>query len=255
MAGPLLFALAIGGRAWAGEPYDAPEELPQVTVRVAPVYPDSARRARIAGRVDLALLLSQTGEVISLHTMSGPGIFIQPAWAAARQWRFTRPVFDGKPIQVWVKVPFKFELESPAIESAHELRELLSDATEVRLQRLAAGRADRDSLAEGSTGLDGQRILESRTIDLPAARETWFGVLADSIVLAAPAGSGSDRRLWDMALAIRLPERTVIARFALADYSLQISDGERTWNARWESRSAQVLNAFMATYPSRLGRD
>lgn len=56
--------------------------------RVAPVYPEIAKRMRIGGMVKLEVTVSADGKVLSVKTVSGNRILASAAEEAVRQWHF-----------------------------------------------------------------------------------------------------------------------------------------------------------------------
>jgi len=95
-------------------PYDqAPEPIKQVT----PKYPDLATRAGMEGTVWVKLWIDETGKVVKAEVLkSDAEIFDQPALDAGKQWLFKPAMSKGKPIAVWVSVPFRFKLTGHPLE-------------------------------------------------------------------------------------------------------------------------------------------
>lgn len=56
--------------------------------RVAPVYPEIAKRMRIAGEVQLEVTVDPEGKVIDVKRVSGNGMLSSAAEDAVRKWRF-----------------------------------------------------------------------------------------------------------------------------------------------------------------------
>jgi TonB family protein len=84
---------------------------PVVISKKEPVYPEPAIRAGIEGKVWVKIWVDRAGlphDVVLIK--SDQEIFNVPALDAARQFRFTPATMDGKPVDVWVSVPFKFKL-------------------------------------------------------------------------------------------------------------------------------------------------
>ncbi len=86
------------------------EEQPVPTKQVVPEYPDIARKAGIEGHVTVNVLVSRQGKVQALGSVVGPEIFHATASAAAAKWEFKPAIQNGKPVRVWVSLPFKFQL-------------------------------------------------------------------------------------------------------------------------------------------------
>jgi len=88
------------------------EKAPVIVKRAHPIYPDSARKARLEGEVWVKIWVTQNGGVKKvLVTKSSASIFNQPAIDAAWKFVFTPAILDGKPIDVWVVFPFHFRLK------------------------------------------------------------------------------------------------------------------------------------------------
>ena len=89
-------------------PYD---QAPEPTKQVNPKYPDLATKARTEGTVWTQVWIDESGNVTKATvTKSDAEIFNQPAVDAAMQWKFKPAKKDGKPIAVWVSIPFRFKL-------------------------------------------------------------------------------------------------------------------------------------------------
>ncbi|RMF74042.1 MAG: TonB family protein, partial [Acidobacteria bacterium] len=88
----------------------APPELIAST-RVAPVYPERARRFRHRCRVTVELLIDTSGAVreakVLEETIRGFG-FGREAVRAVRQWRYTPARVDGRPVEYREKVVINF---------------------------------------------------------------------------------------------------------------------------------------------------
>lgn len=59
-----------------------------VKQRVAPVYPEIAKRMRVGGVVKLEATVSPEGKVLSVKTLSGNRMLSGAAEDALRQWKF-----------------------------------------------------------------------------------------------------------------------------------------------------------------------
>jgi TonB family protein len=63
--------------------------------KVAPVYPDEARRAHIQGVVLLQATISKEGRIMNLTVISGPKELTESAIGAVQQWRYKPYVLNG----------------------------------------------------------------------------------------------------------------------------------------------------------------
>ncbi|MGA2624447.1 MAG: TonB family protein [Bacteroidota bacterium] len=81
--------------------------------QVAPEYPVPARDGGIEGTVWIRCLIDERGRVRkTIITMSESPLLNDAAAAAARRWRFTPAVFHGRPVAVWITIPFPFKLNT-----------------------------------------------------------------------------------------------------------------------------------------------
>ena len=94
---------------------DAPvyvEELPAVVKEVKPVYPQFARDAGVEGLVLVKVLVGKDGRVLDarLSEKDQVPMLNEAALDAARQWRFTPGLANGRPVVCWTAIPFRFRL-------------------------------------------------------------------------------------------------------------------------------------------------
>jgi len=86
------------------------DELPVLLSAEQPAYPDLAREAGITGTVRVNVLVGKDGRVKKAIAMDGPELFRDSAIEAAKKARF-KPALQGRnPVEVWVLIPFNFEL-------------------------------------------------------------------------------------------------------------------------------------------------
>jgi protein TonB len=78
--------------------------------RVQPSYPPLARSARIQGTVLLRAIISRTGTIENLQTISGHPMLVGAAIDAVRQWRYRPYILNGDPVEVETQVTVKFLL-------------------------------------------------------------------------------------------------------------------------------------------------
>ena len=77
----------------------------------SPTYPDTAKRARISGMVEVEVVIDINGKVISAKALRGPGILQQAAETAARLARFTPTLLSGQPMKVVGVITYNFTLQ------------------------------------------------------------------------------------------------------------------------------------------------
>ncbi|MFN7930628.1 MAG: TonB family protein [Blastocatellia bacterium] len=78
--------------------------------KVQPPYPQIAKTARIQGTVQVAILISQEGRVISAEAVSGHPMLREAAVQAARQWVFSPTSLNGSSVKVSGVIAFNFTL-------------------------------------------------------------------------------------------------------------------------------------------------
>jgi len=75
-------------------------------------YPPVALDAGIEGRVTVKVLVGQDGNVIKVASASGPDVFYDEVKDKSINLQFTPGLQNGKPVKVWVTVPFIFKLSN-----------------------------------------------------------------------------------------------------------------------------------------------
>lgn len=73
-----------------------------------PIYPDVAKRARVAGLVTVEVIVDETGKVVSARAVSGPTMLHQAAMSAATQARFSPTLLSGQPVKVSGVITYNF---------------------------------------------------------------------------------------------------------------------------------------------------
>lgn len=128
------------------------EKQPMPTANPAPKYPESARRDSVEGVVWVKLVVDEQGNVdtVSVITLRctypggevkasgidslkkeklGAGTYravvdlVVSTISAAKKWKFTPAMLSGKPVKVWVTIPFKYKLSSTTSKEATPKRE------------------------------------------------------------------------------------------------------------------------------------
>jgi protein TonB len=90
----------------------APECVNLSQVRNSMTYPEVARQAGIEGRVTVKVLVGTDGSVLKVGSVSGPEQFHDEVQEKAMNLQFTPGLQNGKPVKVWVTVPFNFKLKN-----------------------------------------------------------------------------------------------------------------------------------------------
>ncbi len=89
-----------------------PECVNLAQVRASMHYPEVARQAQIEGRVSVKVLVGTDGSVVKIGSISGPDVFHDEVRDKASNLQFTPGLQNGKPVKVWVTVPFNFKLNN-----------------------------------------------------------------------------------------------------------------------------------------------
>ena len=86
-------------------------ELPlQALTRVAPDYPELARRTGVDGVVQIRVLVGPDSLVHRAEIVRSIPMLDDAATRAVRQWRFEPAAKDGKRLWAWTTVPLRFSL-------------------------------------------------------------------------------------------------------------------------------------------------
>ncbi|HEV2664255.1 MAG TPA: energy transducer TonB, partial [Blastocatellia bacterium] len=78
--------------------------------QVTPPYPPIARAARVAGKVEVQVTISEQGKVIEAMAISGHPLLRDASVNAARQWVFRPTELSGVPVKVQGILTFNFSL-------------------------------------------------------------------------------------------------------------------------------------------------
>lgn len=78
--------------------------------KVEPGYPTQAVIERVEGNVVVEAIVSETGNIISIRSVSGPPALTKASVDAAKKWRFTPTAKDGTPVQALARITFKYGL-------------------------------------------------------------------------------------------------------------------------------------------------
>ena len=81
-------------------------------VRASMRYPELAKEGGIEGKVTVKVLVGENGSVIKIGSVSGDGVFHDEVREKAMDLQFTPGLQNGKPVKVWVTVPFNFKLKN-----------------------------------------------------------------------------------------------------------------------------------------------
>jgi protein TonB len=87
--------------------------IPLYHLNPPPAYPAAARRRNYQGTVLLNVLVDRQGQVeqVKVAHSCGYDMLDRSAAKSVRQWRFEPARRFGRPFEMWVQVPIKFELK------------------------------------------------------------------------------------------------------------------------------------------------
>ena len=109
-----LAALALGCAAPAQPDFsgcaDSDRRRPVPVVRVEPIHPEPARRARIEGWVEIEASIGHRGQVVDPVVVESqpPGLFDSAALYAIAHWQYCPPsVSDPYPERIWTRLAFE----------------------------------------------------------------------------------------------------------------------------------------------------
>ncbi|HYN15768.1 MAG TPA: TonB family protein [Terriglobales bacterium] len=76
--------------------------------RVEPVYPETARRLQISGKVVVKATITRSGTVGGIQWVSGNDLFRESAITAVKQWRYKAASLNGQPVESDLEVVLHF---------------------------------------------------------------------------------------------------------------------------------------------------
>jgi protein TonB len=83
----------------------------RLTKKVAPQYPDEAKRRRVTGTILLSAIVSKTGDIDQLGFTSGPLMLYHSALDAVQNWKYSPTQIDGKPVDISTVVTVNYTLQ------------------------------------------------------------------------------------------------------------------------------------------------
>jgi TonB family protein len=91
-------------------PTYVPAEVMQglLTHKIEPIYPETARQAKVQGVVILDAVIGVDGTVVDLHAISGPDELASAALDAVKWWRFQPYLINGQAVQVKTRLAVDF---------------------------------------------------------------------------------------------------------------------------------------------------
>lgn len=78
--------------------------------KVTPDYPAIAKTAHVSGTVVLHAIIAKDGSIEKLQYVSGPGLLMESAMSAVKEWRYRPTMLNGEPVEVDTTVQVVFSL-------------------------------------------------------------------------------------------------------------------------------------------------
>jgi Ca-activated chloride channel homolog len=94
----------------------------KLILKVDPVYPELAIRARISGKVVLDVTVDEEGNVTDAKVVSGHPLLNEAAVTAVKQWKYAPTLLNGAPVPVSVTTTVDFKLDAPPSLSSNQPR-------------------------------------------------------------------------------------------------------------------------------------
>jgi TonB family protein len=115
---PRRITFQLDGSGDPAHAWDTTSRLPEGVVspwvlkRVQPTFPDSAIRARLEGKIVVAVWIDKEGDVVKVEALlASADLFLQPTIDAVKMWKFSPLVKDCEPRAIWANLEFSFLLE------------------------------------------------------------------------------------------------------------------------------------------------
>jgi len=84
---------------------------PVLVLRVEPVYPEAARKARLEGYVILEAIITAQGEIEEVHVVKSAGALLDAsAEGAVARWKYRPATLNGRAVRVLLTVTISFRL-------------------------------------------------------------------------------------------------------------------------------------------------
>ena len=116
------FASEPGQPLGQGRPFRVPMRVegdvkpPKLVRRVEPQYPDEARRARVAGKVVLRIVVDEKGNVEDGEFLRSNPLFDLAALEAVKKWKYKPATLYGRPVAVFITVVLEFGLPPQSVK-------------------------------------------------------------------------------------------------------------------------------------------
>jgi TonB family protein len=104
----IVAAAAVGFAGGAPKKVTMTEAMGAVVTKVAPEYPALAKQLKIAGAVELDVVIAENGSVEAVTPISGNPVLTKPAAEALRKWKFKPFQEDGAPVKAQAAMKINF---------------------------------------------------------------------------------------------------------------------------------------------------
>jgi TonB family protein len=94
--------------------------------RVSPEPTSIAKAAKASGKVEVEVMIDESGNVVSAEAITGNALLRGVARDAARQWKFNPALLSETPTKVTGVITFDFEAESPTREDQESLQSFVA---------------------------------------------------------------------------------------------------------------------------------
>ncbi len=89
------------------------DKEPTIVFQAIPIYPEAALKDSLEGRVFVKIWVDTNGNSRKVVVLkSDNDVFNQPSVDAAMKYKFTPAMVNGKPVDVWVVIPFSYKMKT-----------------------------------------------------------------------------------------------------------------------------------------------
>lgn len=93
-------------------PFAAVSDRPVLKKRIAPIYPELAKKAGLEGMVTVSVLIGTDGRVEQVKVLKSIPMLDESAISAAKQYVFTPAKQRDRVVKVWMAIPIVFKLKN-----------------------------------------------------------------------------------------------------------------------------------------------
>lgn len=168
---------------------------PRLIRTIDPVYPVAAKTEKIQGKVTLRFIVTTDGRVVepSVVRDEPSGVFNDSALKPILGWRFRPAIKDGKPVDVIIIAPLKFELVEHAVIEKEQRP--LSTHERIGTEEVAAALADHQAAwqeqdVDRMVAIYSEDWRNSYGVDKPGLRAYFESLVAQDAARSAWVGMG-----------------------------------------------------------------